>query len=121
MEFQIEKLKTHTLIKVLAARLETQIASDLKSEMVLISGKGEKNIVLDLCSCNYCDAAGLSAILVGNRLCHNSGGVFVLSGLNGPFKRLITISQLDDVLSIAGSVQEAEILIKDSNKLHFYK
>ena len=115
MEFQIETLKTHTLIKVLAARLETQIASDLKFEVVLISGKGGKNIVLDLCKCNYCDAAGLSAVLIGHRLCHNSGGVFVLSGLKGAFEKLITISQLDDVLSIAGSVQEAEILIKATN------
>ncbi len=93
MEFQIEKLKIHTLIKAFATRLETQIASDLKSERVMISGKGEKNIVLDLCKCKYCDAAGLSGVLAGNRLCYNSGGVFVLSG----------------------SVQEAEILIKGTN------
>ncbi len=115
MEFQIEKNETHTLIKVMAARLETHIASALKSELVLISGKGEKNIVLDLCYCTYCDGAGLSAILVGNRLCHNSGGVFVLSGLNEAIGRLFTISQIDSILSITDSVQEAETLVKGTN------
>lgn len=113
MEFQIEKLKTYTLIKVLAARLETKIASDLKSELVLISGKGEKNIVLDLCNCNYCDAAGLSAVLAGNRLCHNSGGVFVLSGLNGSFERLISTSHLDSILSITSGIKDAESLLQE--------
>lgn len=96
-------------------RLDTYIAPTLKSELLLISGKGEKNIILDLCNCKYCDASGFAAVLVGNRLCHNSGGVFVISGLNGAFKELITISQLDSVLNITDSVQQAEILINLTN------
>jgi anti-anti-sigma factor len=107
MEFKIEKLKNYTLIQVLEEKLDTHIAPTLKSELVLVSGNGEKNIVLDLGKCRYCDSSGLSAILVANRLCKNANGTFVLTGLNDAVERLITISQLDTVLNITGSLEEA--------------
>ena len=114
MEFNIEKFENHTLIKVLEEKLDTHIAPTLKSELVLVSGNGEKNIVLDLSNCRYCDSSGLSAILVANRLCKNASGTFVLTGLNDAVERLITISQLDTVLNISGSVEDAVTMIKDA-------
>jgi anti-sigma B factor antagonist len=112
MEFNIEKLENYTLIEVLEEKLDTHIAPALKSELVLISGKGEKNVVMDLSHCKYCDSSGLSAILVANRLSKNANGVFVLTGLNDAVERLITISQLDTVLNITSTVQEAGKLIE---------
>lgn len=112
MEFNIEKQKNYTLIQVLAEKLDTNVAPSLKSELVLISGKGEKNIILDLSKVKYCDSSGLSAILVANRLCKNANGSFVLTGLNDAVDRLITISQLDTVLNIAYSNGEAEDIIQ---------
>ncbi|MBQ9470711.1 MAG: STAS domain-containing protein [Bacteroidales bacterium] len=111
MEFKIQKLENHTLIEVQDEKLDTNIAPGLKSELVLISGNGEKNIVLDLSCCRYCDSSGLSAILVANRLCKNAGGTFVLTGLSEAVERLITISQLDTVLNIAYSKEEAALTI----------
>ena len=114
MEFKIDKLENYTLIKVLEEKLDTHIAPTLKSELVLVSGNGEKNIILDLQNCRYCDSSGLSAILVANRLCKNANGVFVLTGLNDAVERLITISQLDTVLNITNNVDEAAELINKS-------
>jgi len=107
MEFKIEKLDNYTQIEVLIDKLDTHIAPSLKSELVLIAGNGEKNIILDLSNCRYCDSSGLSAILVANRLCKNANGIFVLSGLQTAVERLITISQLDTVLNITKTVEEA--------------
>ncbi len=112
MEFQIEKKDDHTLIRVLEEKLDTHIAPNLKSELVLISGNGEKNIVLDLSNVRYCDSSGLSAILVANRLCKNANGTFVLCGLNEAVERLITISQLDTVLNITETYEDAVALIR---------
>lgn len=53
MEFKIEKRKNYTFIQVLEEKLDTHIAPTLKSELVLVSGNGEKNIVLDLIKCRY--------------------------------------------------------------------
>jgi len=114
MEFNIEKFENHTLIKVLEEKLDTHIAPTLKSELVLVSGNGEKNIVLDLSNCRYCDSSGLSAILVANRLCKNASGTFILTGLNDAVERLITISQLDTVLNISTTVEEAIGMIKEA-------
>ena len=116
MEFKIEKLEKYTLIQVMEEKLDTNVAPSFKSELVLISGKGEKNIILDLSSCRYCDSSGLSAILVANRLCKNANGTFVLTGLNEAVDRLITISQLDTVLNIAYSAEEAVDIINESDE-----
>ena len=112
MEFNIDKLDNYTLIKVLEEKLDTHIAPTLKSELVLVSGNGEKNIILDLDNVRYCDSSGLSAILVANRLCKNANGTFVLTGLNEAVERLITISQLDIVLNITNNIEEGEEMIR---------
>jgi anti-sigma B factor antagonist len=113
MEFNIEKKDNFTLIQVLEEKLDTHIAPNLKSELVLISGNGEKNIILDLSNCRYCDSSGLSAILVANRLCKNANGTFVLTGLTEAVERLITISQLDTVLNITETLDDAVELITE--------
>jgi anti-anti-sigma factor len=112
MEFRIEKFENYTLIQVMEEKLDTHIAPNLKSELVLVSGNGEKNIILDLAKVRYCDSSGLSAILVANRLCRNANGTFVLTGLNEAVERLITISQLDTVLNITSTVDEGIKLIR---------
>ena len=111
MDFNIDKKVNHTLISISTEKLDTKIAPTLKSELVLVSGNGEKNIIIDLSNCRYCDSSGLSAILVANRLCKNADGKFVLTGLQEPVERLINISQLDTVLNITHSVKEAEEII----------
>jgi anti-sigma B factor antagonist len=111
-KYDIQKKENHTIIKVLVEKLDTNIAPALKSELVLIAGNGEKNMVIDLSECRYCDSSGLSAILVANRLCKNSRGIFVLTGLQTAVERLITISQLDTVLNIKDTLEESEEYIK---------
>jgi anti-anti-sigma factor len=111
MDFNIESRNNCTVIQVLNEKLDTHIAPSLKSELVVISGKGEKNIILDLKKCQYCDSSGLSEVLRANRLCKNVGGAFVLCGLSEAVERLVTISQLDTVLTITDTVEEAEKMI----------
>lgn len=107
MDFQVEQQPNYTLIRVLQEKLDTHIAPSLKSQLVLLSSNGTNNIILDLSRCRYCDSSGLSATLVANRLCKTAGGTFVLTGLSESVERLITISQLDTVLKITSSVEDA--------------
>jgi anti-anti-sigma factor len=81
-----------------------------------VAGNGEKNLILDLSTCRYCDSSGLSAILVANRLCKNASGTFVLTGLQPAVERLITISQLDTVLNITFSLDKAIEMAEKSEK-----
>ena len=106
-QFEVIKKTNYALISILVEKLDTHIAPAVKSELVLIAGGGEKNIIIDLKKARYCDSSGLSAILVANRLCKNAGGIFVLTGLQAAVERLISISQLDTVLNITEDVDKA--------------
>ncbi|HRH03577.1 MAG TPA: STAS domain-containing protein [Bacteroidia bacterium] len=107
MNFQIEKKEKYTLIKVLIEKLDNNVSPSLKSELVVLTTEGVKNIVMDLTAVRYCDSSGLSAILVANRLCKNANGSFVLCSIQEAVKKLISISQLDSILKITNSVDEA--------------
>ncbi|WP_047446730.1 STAS domain-containing protein [Alistipes sp. ZOR0009] len=114
MNVNIEKLPEYTLIKVLDSKLDTTIAPELKSELVVIAGNGEKNLVLDLSNCQYCDSSGLSAILVANRLSKNAEGIFVLTGLTEMVEQLVKLSQLDTVLNIATTPEDVQSFFQNS-------
>jgi anti-sigma B factor antagonist len=107
MNFQIEKKEKYTLIKVNIEKLDNNVSPSLKSELVVLTAEGVKNIVMDLTSVRYCDSSGLSAILVANRLCKNANGSFVLCSIQEAVKKLISISQLDSILKITNTQSEA--------------
>ncbi|MEP7263055.1 MAG: STAS domain-containing protein [Bacteroidota bacterium] len=107
MHFTLDKQEKYVVVKLHEQKLNTLIAAELKSELLLLNTQGFNNIILDLTESLYCDSSGLSAILVGNRLCRNSGGAFVITGLSDTIRKLIQISQLDQVLSITPSLGEA--------------
>jgi anti-sigma B factor antagonist len=122
MNFAHEKTEHYTILRVLAEKLDSTVAPDLKSELLLLNKDGVANIILDLSQTRYCDSSGLSSVLVGNRLCKNDNGSLVLVGLQSSIRKLISISQLDPVLQIVPTVSEAidflfmESIEKDLNK-----
>lgn len=111
MSFDIEHKEKVVVVKTKVDKLDSLVAPDLKSEFVLISKNGHKNMVLDLSETRYCDSSGLSAVLVANRLCRDASGTFVLCGLQPTVEKLITISQLDSVLKITPTQSEAVDLV----------
>jgi len=113
-KFEVTQKEEYTLISILSEKLDTNIAPSVKSELVLIAGNGERNMIIDLSKTRYCDSSGLSAILVANRLCKNAKGRFVLTGLQPAVERLVSISQLDTVLNITDNVQQAATKITEN-------
>ncbi len=107
MNFEIDKKDNYAVVKVNAEKLDSQISPSLKSELVVLNADEFSNIIIDLTETRYCDSSGLSAILVANRLCKNSGGTFVLCGLQRSVSKLISISQLDTILNITPTLDEA--------------
>jgi len=107
MHFTLDKNDQYVVIRLHEEKLNTLIAAELKSELLLLSTQGYNNMIIDLSESRFCDSSGLSAILVGNRLCRNSNGSFVLTGLSEMVLKLIQISQLDQVLNIQSGLEEA--------------
>ncbi len=107
MKYSIEKEEKYCLLTLNEGKLDTTIAPSLKSEFLTINAEGTSNLILDLSQVKYTDSSGLSAILVGNRIYGENGGIFVLTGLNDHVLKLIKISQLDNVLNIVPTVIES--------------
>jgi len=107
MKFSVDKHEKYVLIKLNESKLNSLITPQLKSELILINTEGQRNIILDLCQVKFADSSGLSSLLVGHRLCKSAEGSFILTCLNDAVARLINISQLDNVLTIVPTVEEA--------------
>lgn len=111
MNFEVSKESTHTTIKVNVEKLDSIHAPELKSHIVMATKSGEKNLIIDLSETRYCDSSGLSALLVANRLTRDLSGALALCSLQEPVMKLVTISQLHNILNITESLADAESLI----------
>jgi anti-sigma B factor antagonist len=107
MHFTLDKQEKYVVVRLHEEKLNTLIAAELKSELLLLNTQGYNHVIVDLSESMYCDSSGLSAILVGNRLSRNANGLFVLTGLNDAVLKLVQISHLDQVLNITNSLPEA--------------
>ncbi len=107
MKYTIDKQEKYTLLQLNESKLDTHLAPQLKSEFITLHAEGVKNIVLDMSEVKYTDSSGLSALLVGNRTFQQNDGFFALASLSEHVMKLIKISQLDGVLNIMPTVEEA--------------
>lgn len=108
MKYSVDKQTEYTTFSLAEDNLNSLIAPDLKSEFVLLSNEGVKNLILNLEHVKFVDSSGLSAILTANRLWKSLGGSFILTGVAHPnVKRLIEISKLDAVLTIIPTTSES--------------
>ena len=108
MSITTEKKKNFSLLKINKEKLDSTLSPDLKAELVTLNKGGEKNILVDLSDVKYCDSSGLSALLIGNRLCNEAEGKFVINSLQEMVEKMIQISQLDKVLQISEDIKQAE-------------
>ncbi len=106
MKYSIDKQEKYTLLRLNEEKLDSNIAPQLKSEMVTLHAEGIRNVILDLSEVKYTDSSGLSALLVGNRILQEDNGIFILTRLSDHTLKLIKISQLDSVLHILPTVEE---------------
>jgi len=107
MDFSVTQENGTSIIQVNVERLNAVNASDLKAELALLNKNSINNIIIDMAKTKYCDSSGLSALLLANRLCKDTNGMFILCGLQENVQKLISIAQLDKVLNIAVNREEA--------------
>ena len=107
MKYTVDKQEKYNLLKLEEEKLDTSIAPVLKSDFITLHAEGVKNLILDLSKVKYIDSSGLSALLVGNRIFHEDGGMFILSSITDHVMKLIKISQLDNVLNLFNTTEES--------------
>ena len=107
MKYSIDKKEEYSVFKLSERKLDSTLAPALKSEFVTLNAEGVQNIIIDMTEVSYTDSSGLSALLVGNRLFTEEGGIFILACLSEHVSKLIKISQLNNVLTILPTLEEA--------------
>jgi anti-sigma B factor antagonist len=107
MKFTVDKKERYCIFKLVEPKLDSIISANLKSELVILNQEGFRNIICDLSDVNFIDSSGLSALLIGHRLCKESNGTFVLTGCGESTVKLIKISQLDTILNVVPTESEA--------------
>ncbi|HXA01690.1 MAG TPA: STAS domain-containing protein [Cytophagaceae bacterium] len=107
MKYTIEKTEKYCLLQLHEEKLDSLIAPDLKSELVKLNAEGIKNIIVDMAEIKYVDSSGLSSILVGNRLCENDEGMFVIARATDHVLKLVNISHLNTILHLLPTVEES--------------
>lgn len=106
MNFNADKYENYSIVKIGEEKVDTSVAPELKSEFMTLNQDGVKSIIIDMSDVKYVDSSGLSALLVGNRT-FGETGAFVLYNLTDHVMKLISISQLDKVMTIVAGKEEA--------------
>ena len=108
MALSVDKLDKYVVVKLNESRFTNENAPALKSEFILLTSEGHRNIIVDLSNVQQCDdSQDLSCLLVGDRLCKNANGLFLITGVNSEVEKIIEISGLDESLNFVATLAEA--------------
>jgi anti-anti-sigma factor len=108
MNYEIKKIDDITIFKLNEKRLDTNISGLVKGEFtLLLKVEGVNKLILDLSEVETCDSSGLSAILVANRILNSNNGSMRLAAPSDKVYSLIKITQLDRVLPVCETVEQA--------------
>jgi len=112
MKYSIDKKEFVTTLTIGEENLNSLVAPDLKSDLIILKNEGVENLIIDMSQVKYVDSSGLSAILTGNRMWQEDGH-YILTNITSPMvKKLIEISKLDTVLNIMESTDDAIRLLE---------
>ena len=108
MNFETKRVEDITIFKLNEKRLDTNISGLVKGEFtLLLKVEGINKLIIDLSEVESCDSSGLSAILVANRIIQTTGGKIWLASPSEKVYSLIRITQLDRVLPVCDTVEQA--------------
>lgn len=108
MNFETKRVGDVTVFKLNEKRLDTSVSGLVKGEFtILLKVEGVNKLIVDLSEVETCDSSGLSALLVANRILQTSEGSMMLAAPSEKVQSLIKITQLDRVLPVCATVDQA--------------
>lgn len=108
MNFHKENIGDVTIVRVQESRLDSNVSSDIKTELLrLIEREGAKKILIDLSQVDYVDSSGLGALLFGHRQAKLNSGKLKLVNLNAKILTLMKIAKLENILEGYQNEKEA--------------
>jgi anti-sigma B factor antagonist len=100
VSFTIREERTGaTTVLRLAGELDMTTAPCLRSRLDDLISAGRSQILVDLRELTFCDSAGLTTLIQGDRHCTAAGGWLRLTGPSGHVARVLEMSGVLDVLA----------------------
>ncbi len=116
MNHKITQIDEISVVTLEEKRLDANISGLVKGEFGnLVKNMHVRKLVIDLSSVESCDSSGLSTLLVANRLVSGVHGGLRIVCPSQKILTLIKITQLDKVLRLSSSVDEA---VQDLKSIH---
>jgi anti-sigma B factor antagonist len=107
MHFSIDQEDATTVFRLKEPKLDSATASHLKAEFLILAQPDVETLIVDLSAVEYCDSAGLSALLLAQRQMSVNGGDVRLVGLRPSVAALLQLTQLDRVFPTFETVDAA--------------
>src|SRR5687768_11710609 len=85
----------------LSGDLDFHTARRLREKLLELHAAGVNNVVLDMASLDFIDSSGLSVLVAGLKRLKNSDGNLTLRAVPEQTRRVLEVSGLSRVLSIA--------------------
>jgi len=106
MNFFLEEVDGVKIIRLKEERLDTNVAPDLKTQLLVLISGGKK-VLLDISDVQYADSSGLGAILLGFRQARDNKGDFAICGVQKRVDSMIEIAQLKNIITAFPNQEEA--------------
>ena len=107
INFELIKENDVAIFKLNESRFDATIAGMIKAEFTIILSDDISKLVVDVSEVEYCDSSGLSALLLAFRILQAEEGEIKIASPQKSVRTLIEISQLDKILPIYNSVEDA--------------
>jgi anti-sigma B factor antagonist len=98
MSFQKELKNDIIIYRIDNERLDTSLAPEFKTELLLVVNQGSKKVLIDLSKVKYADSSGLGALLFGLRQLRDIHGKLIICGANSRVINLLRIAKLEEIL-----------------------
>lgn len=107
MGLEIEE-RTEGSWRVLVVQGEVDMASapDLRDALEALIDGGRTRLVVDLSSVDFMDSSGVGVLVGAHRRLEESGGGLALVCGEGPVRRVLGITGLDEVFAVHGTLEE---------------
>jgi anti-anti-sigma factor len=101
MKYEIDKQKDKTIFKIREKTLGQEISPELKTELIFLQKEIKNQFIFDLGDVTKCDSAGISCLLLSERIEREKGNKIILQNLNKNVIELLKLARLDRVFDLS--------------------
>lgn len=106
LQVTLERLERASVLR-LVGELDADDAPAVRTMLAEQVLGGSGSLVLDLSELTFIDSAGLAALIAAHKGTRSAGTSFLLAGVSPAVAKILSVTGLDAVLTVAPTVQEA--------------